>query len=391
MASIINFDHNATTPLDPAAAEAMWRVAVEGPGNAASAHTLGRRARQFLEDARERVAGLLQCKPEEVIFTSGATEANNLALLGLASQDPGHILASPLEHPCVLEPLAKLATQGWTVEWLPVHREGGIDPGEIAGRIRPNTRRVVLQRANHETGVLFDVRAAASYGVPVHCDAAQAVGKIPVRLPELNTATLSLSAHKFRGPAGVGALIVSRGTPLHALMFGGHQQRGLRPGTEPVTLAVGLATALEASLQSLERHTATVTAQRQRLFERLTARVPPVIWNGARESLLPNTLNLSFPGCRSDLLLMALDLAGLAASAGSACSSGSLRASPVLQAMQVEEATLRSAVRFSLGHHSDDEVDSAIHCIVECVTRQRHTAGLGEVKRSEHGSGFTLP
>jgi cysteine desulfurase len=368
---ILNLDHNATTPLCDAAADAMHRVHTESPGNAASAHALGRRARQFLEDARERVAARLVCKPEEVTFTSGATEANNLALLGVSTATPGHILTSPMEHPCVLEPLAKMAARGWAVEWLPVQRDGTIAPHDIAARVRPDTARIVLQRANHETGVLFDVTAVAALGVSVHCDAAQAVGKVPVSFRQSNATTLSLSAHKFHGPAGVGALIVKLGTPLQATMFGGHQQRGLRPGTEPVALAAGLAAALDSTLETMEADTARVAAQRQRLFEGLAARVPPVIWNGHGAGLLPNTLNASFPGCRNDLLLMALDLAGVACSTGSACSSGSLLPSPVLRAMHVDDATLRSAMRFSLGRHTDAEIDAAIEIIAKCVRRLR--------------------
>ena len=250
--AFINLDHNATTPLLPEAAEAMR--AAPG-GNPSSAHGVGRRARQALEDARERIAALLGAEADEVVFTSGATEANNLAIFGLA----GPAVASHLEHPCVMEPLRQLEARGVPVEWRPVDARGRFVAGvsdPVPARPGSQTRLqlVCLMLANHETGAIQPVREVARAlppGAALHCDAAQAVGKIPVNFRELGATTLAVSAHKFGGPTGVGALIVKRGTKLRPLLFGGHQQQGRRPGTEPVALVVGMAAALEAMTRDL--------------------------------------------------------------------------------------------------------------------------------------------
>ncbi len=252
----IYLDNNATTPLLPAVWEAMQPFALDVYGNAASAHGVGRRARQALEDAREQVAALLDAFPDEVIFTSGATEANNLALFGLAGDAPAHLLASPVEHPSVAEPLRELGQHSFTVEWLPVDRCGIVQAAELAARLRSDTRLVAIQLANHETGTLqpiaslnTEIRTSKS---ELHCDATQAVGKIPVRFHQLGAATLSFSAHKFHGPKGIGALLLRRGTRLRPRAYGGHQQRGTRPGTEPVALIVGLATALDLAMREMD-------------------------------------------------------------------------------------------------------------------------------------------
>ncbi|CAN5488536.1 cysteine desulfurase NifS [soil metagenome] len=366
----VNLDQNATTPLLPAADEAMRQVNAQAPGNPASAHAAGRKARQFLETARERVASLLDCLPEEVLFTSGATEANNLAIFGLAGDVPGLIEASPIEHPCVTEPLKLLSKRGFTINWLPVDPRGFVDVVKFQ---RESKLRTVML-ANHETGAIQPVKAMVT-ATPFHCDAAQAVGKISVSFRDLGVTTLSLSAHKFRGPKGVGALLVKQGTPLRPLMFGGHQQRSLRPGTEPVALAVGLATALEHAVSTMAATAVRLTAYRQRLIEQLRKAVPPVIVNGplpGEANSLPTTLNVSFPGCRNDLLLMALDLAGVMCSTGSACSSGSLLPSQVLKEMHAPDDVLRSAMRFSVGETTTNaEMEDAAKRIAACVRKAR--------------------
>lgn len=369
MASI-NLDHNATTPLLPEAAEAMR--AAPG-GNASSAHALGRKARQALEDARERIAALLGADADEVVVTSGATEANNLAIFGLA----GPAVASPIEHPCVVEPLKQLEARGVAVEWWPVDRRGRV----VAGVSDPGYRLVCLMLANHETGAIQPVQEVAQSlrpGVALHCDAAQAVGKIPVQFHELGATTLAVSAHKFGGPPGVGALLVKRGTKLQPQMFGGHQQQGRRPGTEPVALVVGMARALEVMSRDLAGSRTRLEALRARFWEQLTELAGPVVLNGPEigsSDVVPTTLNVSFPGCRGDVLLMALDLAGVACSTGSACSSGSLLPSPVLRAMGVGEETLRSALRFSFGPSTDfAELDEAAARVSSAVKSVRDSA-----------------
>lgn len=373
---MIDLDHNATTPLLPAVSEAIRQIEQDAPGNPSSSHSAGRRARRYLEDARERIASLLSARPEEVVFTSGATEANNLAIFGLCGDPPARILASPIEHSCVVEPLKQLASRGMTIEWLPVDRRGivGDLPPEFTTSNDP-VRLIIVQLANHETGAIQPIDRFVSHGVPIHTDAAQAVGKIPVNFRQLGVTSLALSAHKFRGPVGIGALLLKSGTVLRPQSFGGHQQRGLRPGTEPVALIAGMAAALEHATRVMVETAARLTRLRERLLANLRTAIPPVVVNGPSpgdSDSLPSTLNLSFPGCRADLLLMALDLAGVACSTGSACSSGSLLPSPVLGAMGVPPDVLKSAMRFSLGETTtEQEIDEAAVRIAACVRVQR--------------------
>jgi cysteine desulfurase len=366
---MIYLDWSATTPVRPEVWEAMRPFAVEHFGNPASAHAAGRKARQALEDARERVARLLDARADEVVFTGGATEANNLALFGLAGEPPGHVLASPVEHPSVAEPLRQLAARGFDVEYLPVDTNGIVDVDAFRARRRPDTRLAAVMLVNHETGGLQPIDKLDAADV-LHCDATQAVGKLGVSFRSLPVRTLSLSAHKFGGPKGIGALLVRHGTKLAAQTFGGHQQQGRRPGTEPVALAVGLATALEIATQDL-----AIEAQRRKrriLIDRLQEMCPPVVVNSP-EGGSPYILNVSFPGCRAEVLLMKLDLAGVMCSTGSACSSGSLLPSPVLQAMGVPDDVLRSAMRFSFGPTTTaDELEEAARRISMCVRRLRH-------------------
>jgi cysteine desulfurase len=371
-------DNNATTPLLPAVWDAMRPYLLQDYGNPASAHAFGRRARRALEDSRDRVAALLAAAPDEVIFTSGATESNNLALFGLCGDPPGQLLASPLEHPSVAEPLAQLAQAGFTVTYLPVSRSGSVQPDALPDLLQPTARLLTVLLANHETGALQPITTLARQlpaGVVFHCDAVQAVGKIPVRFHDLGVASLSLSAHKFHGPKGIGALLLGRGSRLRPRTWGGHQQRGQRPGTEPVALAVGLAAALELAVREMDARTAHVLALRRRFLEALRAAADPVVLNGPEEGGIPHTLNLSFPGLKADLLLMSLDLAGVACSAGSACSSGSLLPSPVLRAMGVPAELLTSAVRFSLSPLlSLADIDDAARRISLTVNRLRQAS-----------------
>src|SRR5262245_33803831 len=377
----IYLDNNATTPLLPAVVEAMRPFHEGSFGNPASAHRLGRQARQALEDARESVASLLGAHAEEVVFTSGATESNNLALQGSgvrgqgSGDDPPHLVVSPIEHPSVSEPVRRLNETGVAVSYLDVDASGVVVVEGLPALLRPQTRLVALMLVNHETGAIQPVRRAVelSGGVPVHCDATQTVGKVAVDFHALGVATLSLSAHKFCGPRGVGALLVRRGHRLTPLLHGGHQQRGIRPGTEPVALAVGLACALRLAVSERETRVAHVRRLRERFLTRLQTEAAPVLLNGpADETGVPHTLNLSFPGLKGDLLLMALDLAGVCCSTGSACSSGSLLPSPVLRAMKVPEERLFSSLRFSLGFQlSESDVDEAAARIGRVVKRLR--------------------
>jgi len=379
----IYLDANATTPLCDAAWEAMKPAWVDHYGNPASAHHIGRRARQLLESAREQIAADLDADPEEVIFTSGATEANNLALFGQLGQDnAGTVIAAPIEHPCVLEPLQQLARQGLRIDWLPVTATGFVEHSAVMARCTEQTRLITLMLANHETGAIQPVRHVAKTrpgSIAIHCDAAQAVGKIPVRFHDLGVTSLSVSAHKFAGPKGIGLLLLRRGWRLQPRFFGGHQQQGFRPGTEAVALALGLAAALRTACQNLEQTRIRLVEMSRRLFTQLQARAAPVLLNGPdldSTQRLPGTLNLSFPGCRSDLLLVRLDLAGVACSAGAACSSGSFLPSPGLRAMGLAEERLNSALRFSLGPQlSPAEIDEAAERICQCVLALRAARG----------------
>jgi len=364
----IYLDWNASAPLLPEAWEAM-RPALEVVGNPASVHHAGRQARRMLEDAREQVADLLGAGPDEVVFTSGATEANNLAVFGLAGDPPGHLLAAPIEHPCVVEPLKQLAARGFDIEWLPVNGRGQVETATVLNRIRADTRLVCLMLANHETGTLQPVRHVAKTrpkAVDLHCDAAQAVGKLPVNFRDLAVTTLTASAHKFGGPMGIGLLLVKKDALFPALLFGGHQQGGRRPGTEPVALAVGMAAALAHAVRGMEVNRAKLDGLRARLLGRL------------RMSASSAACGLAGPAKpqAADVLLMSLDLAGVACSTGSACSSGSLLPSPVLAAMNVGNDRLRSAIRFSLGPTlTDADIDAAAVRIIACVRAVGVNAG----------------
>lgn len=370
--AMIDLDASATTRTHPEVLEAMRRCWLEG-GNAASAHRLGQRARQALENARECVAALLDATPAEVLFTSGATEANNHALTGLlsAAPRPWHAIATPLEHPSVAQVLGHLhKSAGLELDNLPVTEEGGVDPATLPPLMRPQTRLVTAMLANHEMGAVLPVAALAARagGVPFHCDAVQAVGKIPVSFRELGVTTLSASAHKFHGPQGVGLLLVRAGTALPPLLYGGHQQRGQRPGTEPVALAVGCAKALELACSEMAQRTAHLTRLRQVFLERLRASGVPMVLNGPAAGGLPHVINLSFPGIPADLLFMRLDLAGVICSTGSACASGSMLPSPVLRAMGLPPERLHSALRFSLSvERTEAELDRAAELVTQEV------------------------
>ena len=373
----IYLDHNATTPMDPRVLEAMRPHFLAG-GNAESRHAFGRSARRAWESAKESVARILGADPSEVIFTSGGTESNNLAVFGLAGAEhsPGHVVTSPIEHPAIVEPVARLEAAGFAVDRVDVNTEGLADAEKMADTFRDETRFAALMLANNETGAIQPVaelaRLAADRGIPVHTDAVQAVGRIPVDFHGLGVTTLAASAHKFHGPVGVGVLLVKNGVRLGSRLFGGGQQQGRRPGTIAVALAVGFATALEVWHQEAEARIARWRTLRDRLEAGLMAGVGPdqVVRNGPADDTqrLPQTVNLGFRGLDGDALLMQLDLSGVAASLGSACASGSTRPSPTLMAMRIPDDRLRSSVRFSLGAPTtDDEIDDAIRRILGVV------------------------
>jgi cysteine desulfurase len=375
----IYLDNNATSALDPEVLEAMrpyWLAA----GNAESRHSAGRAARRGWDEARDTVARILNADPAEVVFTSGGTEANNLALFGLARlrREPGHLVSSPIEHPAVAVPLAYLKMQGFALDWPEVSTDGVADPELMAQTFQPDTRLATLILAHNETGAIQPVARlaalAADQNIPVHTDAVQAVGRIPVDFRALGVATLAASAHKFQGPIGAGLLLVRRDVNLAPHFLGGGQQQGRRAGTPAVPLAVGLAKALERWHTQATARTAGWTVLRDRLEAGLTAALGPgaVVRNGPTSSQLrlPQTLNVGFPGLDGDALLIQLDLAGIAASIGAACASGTMQPSASFLAMRVPADRLRSSVRFSLGATTtQDDINEAIRRIVDVVKR----------------------
>lgn len=342
----IYLDANATTPMRPEVWEAMRPYALEKYGNASSSHSPGRRSRQALEDSREEIASFLGAFPDEVYFTSGATEANNLAIHCGAGN--GDILLSRLEHASVITPVEALARAGRIVHWQTVLPTGIIDLDTL--NIPDTTSLACLMLVNHETGMIQPVETLGrrfSQRGWLHCDAVQAAGKMRIDFHRLCVQSLSISAHKFHGPKGVGALLVRRGSVLKPMLQGGGQERSLRPGTEPIHSIVGMACALRLAQTDLDSNRRKLLALRDLFLNFIRGQLPSVVVNGALEQSSPHALNLAFPGLRSDLLLMKLDMEGVACSTGSACSSGSLLPSPVLQAMDVVPGILSSSMRFS--------------------------------------------
>lgn len=378
--SPIYLDHNATTPLAPAVAEAMRRCDAEAYHNPESQHQFGQRARRRLEDARDAIAHLLGARcgshhADRVIFTSGGTEANNLALRGLVGDPPGHVLVSAIEHPSVLGAAEHLEQRGFTVERLPVTRDGLVDVDALRAALRPDTRLVSVMFVNNETGVIQPLAEIAAIctaaAVPLHTDAVQAVGKVPVDFRALGVTALSFTAHKLQGPRGIGALVVRPGASLRPILFGGFQQAGLRPGTESVTLAVGLEAALREATPVPER-AAALLQLRDRFEQQLTRLVPNILIHASQAPRAPHTSNVAFLGTDRQVLAVALDLAGVACSTGSACASGSSDPSHVLVAMDLPEEQFRSSLRFSFGPPlTIADIDEAVERITKTVNDLR--------------------
>ncbi|HVA45972.1 MAG TPA: cysteine desulfurase family protein [Pirellulales bacterium] len=384
MSDALYLDNNATTPLAAEAVEAMARAAQECWGNPSSQHAFGRRARQVLEDAREAIGSLLGADlngfpPDRVIFTSGGTEANNLTMFGLTAShaSPGQVIISEIEHPSVAGPADMLASQGWQVDKLPAAPSGEVLVDELHRLLRPDTRLISVMLANNETGVLQPVeriaQIAAEAGVPVHTDAVQPVGKLPVNFRQLGVATMTATAHKFHGPIGIGVLVVRAGIDLRPMLFGGHQQEGFRPGTEPVVLAAGMRAALEGSHREGDQRRRRMQSLRDEFEGLLLAEFPGLVIHGRDADRLPHTSHVAFPGVDGQALGMALDLAGIACSTGSACASGSSKPSPILLAMGVAEGLARSSLRFSFGASSTAaEMREAARRIIATYNDLRH-------------------
>ncbi len=376
----IYLDHQATTPVDPRVLEAMLPYYQRDFGNASSAtHAFGWRAEAAVEDARERIAQCLAVDPKEIVFTSGATESNNLAIHGALNAKPGTagaVVTSAIEHPSVLEAAAAQRAFGHRDVLVPVAPSGLVNPADIAAAIEDDTTLVSVSAANSEIGALPDIAAIAEHcrtrGVLFHTDAAQAIGKVPLSLADTGIDLLSFSAHKIYGPKGIGVLVVRKRRPrikLRPLVFGGGQEGGLRSGTLAVPLIVGLARALELCLEEREGEGARLRALREKLRLEIERVVPDVVVNGDLECRLPGNLSVSFPGVDGERLL--LDLRGLAVSSGSACSSGSGEPSHVLLALGRDKALARATVRFGLGRGtSEAEIEAAAKALAAAVQNQ---------------------
>lgn len=379
----VYLDYNATTPVAPAVLQAMLPFLGDDFGNAGSVHTPGQRARAAVEHARESVAALIEAKPSEIVFTSGGTEADNLALFGsvAASTKPQkHVVTTAIEHHAILHSCEELERQGIEVTIVPVRQsrdsQGVVDPEEIRRALRPETVLISVMHANNELGVIQPIeeigRIAAEAGVRFHCDAVQSAGKVPLDVSRLGVDLLSISAHKFCGPKGVGALYVRSGIPLAPRFFGGHAERDRRPGTENVPGIVGIGKAAELARTLLAEDTTRIGALRDRLETALLERVSGARVNGDRVHRVPNTSNMSFPGAGGEALLISLDLQGIACSTGAACSSGSTEPSHVLLAAGLSRDDARSSLRFSLGRPTtSEEIDYAISVIPSVVARIR--------------------
>ena len=369
----IYLDNNATTPLHPEVLEAMLPGLRENYGNPSSIHSFGRSARVQLDEAREKVAHLINAQSSEIIFTSGGTEANNLALLGVAFKDKGKkIITGKTEHPSVLNPCRQLEEQGVEVHYLDVDGLGRIDMDDLERQITESTALISLQHANSETGVLQDIKRASEIarnkGVLFHTDAVQSVAKMPFDLKDYPVDLLSISAHKFYGPKGVGALYLRKGTPaLFSPVCGGSQEKKRRGGTENVAGIMGFGKACELATKNMDE-VSKLAKLRDYFQNRVCELIPRTELLGDKENRLPNTLNLGFDGVDGDTLLIALDMEGVAVSTGSACSSGTGLPSSVLRAMGIPDERINSSIRFSLGCGiSRLDLDLVIGTLVKAV------------------------
>jgi cysteine desulfurase len=381
----IYFDHNATTPVDPAVAQAVTRVLATTFGNPSSVHYFGQQAKGELDDARTAVAGLIGAEPSEVVFTSGGTEADNFALRGVAEalEPTGrrHLISTTIEHEAILTTLKALARRGWTITLLPVDASGIVSPDALATAIQDDTALVSVMHANNEIGTVQPIRELAtiahSKGAVFHTDAVQSAAKLPIDVKNLGVDLLSLSAHKFYGPKGVGALWIKRGTRVASILTGGKHERSRRAGTENVPAIAGFGVAATLARGKLATEAPRLQTLRNRLEEAVLDRVRGTAINGARDPRVPNTTNISFENIEAESLLIALDLEGIAVSTGSACSSGTLEPSHVLRAMGLPTHRTQNSIRISLGAgNTDAHVDYFLDKLPRVVEKLRTVTGV---------------
>ena len=375
MKNRIYLDHAATSPVSETVLEAMLPFFSLNAGNASAIHGTGREARKAVEKARNQVAEAVGADPREIIFTGGGSESDNLAVKGTAfamEQKGRHLITTAIEHPAVLNACRWLEKHGFEVTYVMPDRKGRIDPEAIRKEIREDTILISVMAANNEIGTLEPVaeigKIARGNGILFHIDAVQAVGAIPVDVNRWNADLLSLSAHKFRGPKGTGALYIRKGTRIDPLISGGEQERGLRAGTENVPGIVGMGQAIEEATEKLGQNAARNAMLRNRLAEGILSSVPDAFLNGAREERLPNNCSIRFEGIDGEALLLRLDLAGIAASAGSACTAGSQEISHVLKAIGLSDEEAQSSLRLTTGEdNTEEEIDETIQNVKAIV------------------------
>ncbi|MGI5844335.1 MAG: cysteine desulfurase family protein [Candidatus Xenobium sp.] len=381
---MIYLDHNATTPLHPQVLEAMLTCLQEHWGNPSSPHSLGNQARTVMQQARLGIAESLGCEPSEVVFCSSGTEADNLALRGVAGalrSRGNHIVTTAIEHHAVLHTCDALEGEGFRVTRVPVDPQGVVDLEALERSLTDQTILVSVMHANNETGVLQPVeevaRMAARREIPFHVDAVQTVGKLPFCLSELGAGLVSFSGHKLYGPRGAAALFVRAGTPLRPILTGGSHEHGLRAGTENLAGMVGLAKAVELAVQDVAEEGRRLAGLRDDLESRLLASIPEARINGDRARRVPNTSNVTFPGVDGESIILALDLAGICASTGSACSTGEPEPSHVLREMGVSRRDAQGSIRLSLGRETrQEDLDLTVQALAETVARLRRITSI---------------
>ena len=380
----IYLDYAATAPVLPEVLDAMLPFFTFRFGNPSGIHANGRETRKAVEHARRQTAEVLGAESREICFTSGGSESNNLAIQGTAFALRGkgsHIITSQIEHHSVLNTCSWLEKQGFRVTWLPVDSDGAVDPEAVRDAISPETILVSIMTANNEIGTVQPVAQIGEIcrekGVVFHTDAVQAAGMLKTDVREMNADLVSLSAHKFHGPKGIGALYIRKGTRLDPLIHGGSQERGLRAGTENVPGIVGLGKAIETAEEEREENAARIRGLRKALTDRILQTIPRARLNGHPEQRLPGNCHFSFPGTESEALLLRLDLAGISASGGSACTSGSVEPSHVLQAIGLKDEMLHSSIRLTLGRETTlKEIEKTAQVLTEIVEDLRKLRGL---------------
>ena len=386
MEQFVYADNAATTKLSPAVLEAMMPYLTEEYGNPSSLYRFGNHAKRAIEQARKEVADVLGAEPFEILFTGGGTEADNWVkeiMRSLKARGKNHFITSAVEHHALLHSAQRLQKEGFEVTFIPVDREGRIDPEQVRAAIRPETGLVSIMFANNEIGTIYPIKEIGAIcrqaGVLFHTDAVQAAGHLPINVKEMNIDLLSLSAHKFHGPKGVGAFYCRRGIPLPSLIDGGAQERGKRAGTENVAGIVGLGAALRLANEEMSEASTRVSAMRDRLIDGILQTVPMCRLNGPRHNRLPGNCNISFLGIEGESLLLRLDLAGIAASSGSACASSSLDPSHVLLAIGLPHEVAHGSVRLSLSdYNTEEDVDYILEKLPEIVSTLRSMSPLWE-------------